>query len=360
MRPFRGAALVALAVLAAAEVPARAAWNNVFQVSCFHRRRVATANFTPCCPTPVVAAAPVIAAASPCPCPPPVCTTQYVQRSYYEPVTTYKAQTVLEPVTTYQTSYCLEPVCSYHYSCYYDPCTCSYQQVATPVTSYRVRSQCNAVTSYLQRCQMVPVQSYRLSYRLEPVQTCCTPVCPTPCCNGGTPAVGTIPSTPTVPSQPGVGEQQQPVVPVQPLPAQKPIVGEQTNPGGTGFRRFPGETPPPPMPNADGSSFRQPRVPAPPPQVHFDRIASLPGRSLEGRVLDTNRAPQAGARLLFVSADTDGRRQSSTADGEGNFRATLANGSWLVYVRNRDGVPVFQAKIDVTERPSPPLTLVSR
>src|SRR5437763_13431261 len=97
MRPLSGAAFVALAVLAAAEVPARAAWNNVFQVSCFHRRRVASANYSPCCPTPVVVAAPVVAAASPCPCPcpQPVCTTQYVQRSYYEPVTTYKSQTVL-------------------------------------------------------------------------------------------------------------------------------------------------------------------------------------------------------------------------------------------------------------------------
>src|SRR5207253_5123393 len=100
-----------------------------------------------------------------------------------------------------------------------------------------------------------------------------------------------VPSTPAVPTQPGatpgVGEQQQPIVPVQPLPTQKPIVGEQTNPGGTGFRRLP-ETSPPPMPNADGSSFRQPRLPAAPPQVHFDRIASLPGRTLEGRVLDVH------------------------------------------------------------------------
>src|SRR5262245_24731902 len=109
MKPFRGAALLALAVLAAAEVPARAAWNNVFQVSFFLKRRVPPANYTPCCPTPVVAAA---APACPCPCPQPVCTTQYVQRCYYEPCTTYKAQTVLEPVTTYQTSYYLEPVCS--------------------------------------------------------------------------------------------------------------------------------------------------------------------------------------------------------------------------------------------------------
>src|SRR5262249_61539307 len=95
--------------------------------------------------------------------------------------------------------YHIERVSSYRYSCLFYPCTCSYQQVATPVTSYQLRSQCNAVTSYLQRCQMVPVQSYRLSYRLKPVQTCCTPACPTPCCNGSTPAVGTQSSGP----QPG-------------------------------------------------------------------------------------------------------------------------------------------------------------
>ncbi len=356
MRPFRGAAsLLALAVLVAADGPAQAAWNNVFQVSCFHRRRVAVANYAPCCPTPVVAAAPA------CPCPQPVCTTQYVQRSYYEPVTTYQQQTYYEPVTTYQTSYYYEAVCSYRYSCYYDPCTCSYQQVAQPVTSYQLRSKCNAVTSYLQRCQMVPVQSYKLSCRLEPVTTCCTPACPTaPCCNGGTPAVGAAPSVPNG-GHPGVGEQQQPVVPVQPLPTQKPIVGEQTNPGGTGFRRFP-ETSPPPMPGADGSSYRQPRPPvsSPPPQVRFDRIASLSNHTLEGQVVDASRAPQAGARLLFVSADADGRRQSSTADSEGQFRATLAAGSWLVYVRNREGTPVFQAKVEVNENQPRSVTLVSR
>src|SRR4051794_34410033 len=108
MRPFRGAApLCALAVLAAADTTARAAWNNVFQVSCFHKRRVAVAQFAPCCPAPVAAVptvpAGVVAApacpepACPCPCPQPVCTTQYVQRCYYQPVTTYQQKTYYEP-----------------------------------------------------------------------------------------------------------------------------------------------------------------------------------------------------------------------------------------------------------------------
>jgi len=61
-------------------------------------------------------------------------------------VTCYQQKTTCEPVTTYRTSYYYEPVCSYRYSCYYDPCTCSYQQVATPTTSYQLRQRCDPVT----------------------------------------------------------------------------------------------------------------------------------------------------------------------------------------------------------------------
>src|SRR5262245_36383204 len=104
-----GAALVVL--LAAGQ--ARAAWNNAFQV-CWHRN-----------PTPSYSAppAPAVAHSSPNPCcpPPPCCTTCYVQRCYYQPVTSYK--TVCEPVTTYKTSYYWEPVCGYRTSNYVDPCT---------------------------------------------------------------------------------------------------------------------------------------------------------------------------------------------------------------------------------------------
>ena len=384
MRPFRGAAsLCALAVLVAADTTAQAAWNNVFQVSCFRRRccraPVATAA---CCPAPVVvAAAPPCPA--PCPCPQPVCTTQYVQRCYYQPVTSYTQRTYYEPVTTYRTSYYYEPVCSYRYSCYYDPCTCAYQQVATPVTSYRLRSQCNAVTSYLQRCQMVPVTSYQLKTYYEPVTTCCTPAC-TPCCNPApacpppAAAVGTVPAVPVAPAAPaapapavpaapapGVGEQQQqqqqPVV-----PSQKPRVGEQATPGGAGLRRYQ-ETQPPPIAGTPGG-YRQPQLRTPvapvtptPPRVRLDRIAALPGHNLEGRVVSrSGRAPQPGARLLFVSADTAGRQQSMTADAQGRFRATLDSGNWLVYVRDGEGAPVFQEKVGVNNTVTRHVTLMVR
>src|SRR5262249_34417759 len=192
MRPCRvavwGCALVLAGVTAS---PAQAAWCNVFQVTCFRCKSHQPA---------VSAYAPAAC------CPQPVCTTQYVQRCYYQPVTCYQTKTYYEPVTTYRTSYYYEPVTSYRYSCYLDPCTCSYQQVACPQTCYRLRSQCCPVTSYLQRCCQVPVTSYRLSYYYEPVTTCATPACPSPCAPGA-PAVGEQPGGQMTP---GVYEQRTP------------------------------------------------------------------------------------------------------------------------------------------------------
>ena len=189
MRPLTGLVWgCALAALTAGAGSARAGWNNVFQVCCHKCRSapapvaayyaapapVAAAYADPCCPAPC-----------PAPCPQTTCTTRYVQRCYYQPVTCYRTSTYYQPVTTYRTSYYYEPVCTYRYSCYYDPCTCSYQQVATPVTSYRLRSQCCPVTSYLQRTCLQPVTSYRQVTYYEPVTTCCTttpgaPVCAPP------------------------------------------------------------------------------------------------------------------------------------------------------------------------------------
>lgn len=357
MKPFSGAVLLGgLAVLLVAESSADAAWNNVFQVSCFRQRRTAAASPACCAPTPVVAAA---APANCCPQPcQPQCTTSYVQRCYYQPVTTYKQQCVVEPVTTMQTSYYYEPVCSYRYSCYYDPCTCSYQQVATPVTSYRLRSRCNAVTSYLQRTQLVPVTSYQLSYYYEPVTTCCSTTTGAP--------VTKVPSGATItpaPASPGVGES------TTPLPGTKPRVGEESLPSDS-FRPNFGETQQPPMNGADGSSYRQPRLrtpePTPPsepvaPKVRLDRIVQLPSPNVEGRVVRTDgRSPQSGVRLLFVNSDQDDQQQTVTADGQGRFEATLAKGNWLVYVRNREGTPVFQKRIVVKDQERVPVLLTSR
>ena len=172
MKPLRGAVWVGAFVLLALDVaPAHGGWCNVFQVTCWWRRR-ATTSVNYYAPAPVYAAA---AAPNPCctPCP-PTCTTRYVQRCYYQPVVSYQARIYYEPVTTYRTSYYYEPVTSYRYSCYYDPCTCSYQQVAVPTTSYRVRSQCCPVESWVQRCCQVPVTTYQQSCYWEPVTTCCT------------------------------------------------------------------------------------------------------------------------------------------------------------------------------------------
>src|SRR5207249_5277461 len=144
MKPLRGAVWgCALLLLASSGAPVQAAWCNVFQATCFHCRHKATSSYyyapSACCPQP---------------CPPP-CTTSYVQRCYYQPVTTYQTRTYYEPITTYRTSYYYEPVTSYRYSCYYDPCTCSYQQVATPCTSYQLKSQCCPVQSWVARCTQV-------------------------------------------------------------------------------------------------------------------------------------------------------------------------------------------------------------
>jgi hypothetical protein len=351
----------ALAALMAGGDTVKAAWNNVFQVCC-HNCRSATSNY--------VAAAPPAAPAA-C-CPQQTCTTRYIQRCYYQPVTTYRQSCYMEPVTTYRTSYYYEPVTTYRYSCYYDPCSCSYQQVAQPVTSYRLRSQCCPVTSYLQRCCLQPVTTYQQAFYYEPVTTCCTtsvgaPVATLPPGATATPGAAAVPAVPSVPS-PGVSSQ-----PTNPPPA---VSSEEGSPpagqiqpqkynSGYGDR-------PPKMPLVpDNSSFRQPQLQAPvpvqpaaparDPRVRFDRITAAPRSNAAGQVLRADRVPQAGARIVFVSADNNGKRQAVTTDAAGRFETTLATGTWRIYVSDVSGRLVYQQKVNVrTDESVTPLTLVSR
>ena len=161
MTSLRACGALTLLLLAPSFAPA--AWNNVFQVTCCGggRRTAAYAPYTACAP----------------PCPAPCPTTAYVQRSYYQPVQSYQAVSYYEPVTSYRTSHYYEPVTSYSYSSYYDPCSGCCQQVATPTTSYRLRTQCNACVNYVQRIGYKPVTSYRQSFYWEQVQA---PACPCP------------------------------------------------------------------------------------------------------------------------------------------------------------------------------------
>jgi hypothetical protein len=317
MKPLKGIVWgCALALLAASGEPCRAAWCNAFQVCC---NTCGSAAPDPCCN----------------PCPQPCCTTQYVQRCYYQPVTCYQTRTYYEPVTTYKTSYYYEPVCSYRYSCYYDPCTCSYQQVATPVTSYCLKSQCCPVTSYLQRCCMVPVTSYRQSFYWEPVTTCAA--APPPCCP-------TTPSAPVTPG-PGVGEQRS-------LP-----------PAGVGESRDAyKQGPPPPLPPTSFNRQLTPQFPAAPkpPTVRLERIVSMPAPGVEGQVIRSDKEPLGGAKVMFVNADRHGDQQSVTADGKGQFHAELAAGAWLVYLHKADGSLDFHSKIELRGEETQRLTLLGR
>jgi hypothetical protein len=97
-----------------------------------------------------------------------------------------------------------------------------------------------------------------------------------------------------------------------------------------------------------------------PAPVRLDRIVSLSAYMVEGRVVTTDRVPQGNARLLFVSAEADRTQHSVMADGSGQFQVSLPSGAWLVYVRDADGRPTFQQKLEVSARAAPPMVLVSR
>lgn len=370
MRPLRGAVWGCALILSAATAgEASAAWNNVFQVCCFNcRSSTSSAYFAPVAP-----AASCCAPACPQPCAPAcpqqTCTTRYVTRSYYQPVTTMRTSCYLEPVTTMRTSFYWEPVTSWRTSCYFDPCTCSYQQVATPCTSYQLRSQCCPVTSYLQRTCQTPVTTYRQMFYYEPVTTCCTtsvgaPVAAAaPCENSAAPAAP--PCTNGAP--PAVTEQRAPAAAVP--PANPPSVQDSRDqpPASTdSMKRSNGTNYPPMQPVPEGSSYRQPQFTAPAapararPSVRLDRIVALPGHNLEGQVVASNRKPLSGARLLFVNAERQGTRQAITADEAGKFRVALASGSWLVYTHDLDGRPVFSQKVETSESGAMHVMLLSR
>src|SRR5438309_2121563 len=101
MRPYRVSVWCCALVAALSAGRAQAGWNNVFQVCC-----------ASCGGQASVAMASPIDCAPPCapPCPQQVCTTRYIQRSYYQPVTSYRYVSYYEPVTSYRTSYYYEPV----------------------------------------------------------------------------------------------------------------------------------------------------------------------------------------------------------------------------------------------------------
>jgi hypothetical protein len=286
-----------------------------------------------------------------------VCTTRYVQRSYYQPVTCYQTKSYYEPVTSYRTSYYYAPVTTYRYSCYYDPCTCTSRMVAQPCTRYELKSQCCAVQSWVQRCCQVPVTTYRQVCYWEP-QTCCSLV--DPCTgavisNGATNPIATTPAVPADPAVPAVNESRD---------------------TGTGSPLYNKTYPGTPLPEGSGSSYqnRTQRPPLNPPatsapkspiQPRYDRIAIEENRAgetgLAGRVLrDGDKAPKAGTQLVFIPDSATGTQETATTDADGKFRVKLESGNWLVYLRDASGKAVLHSQVSVGKNELRQMTLVSR
>jgi hypothetical protein len=340
MRPLM-VSLCALGLLAAEAGSAHAAWNNVFQTTLFGRlrRQQQTAQYyaapvvVQSSPVPVAVAAPCTSCYTPC----QTCQTNYIQRCYYQPVTTYQTQSYYEPVTSYQTSYYYAPVTSYRYSYYFDPCACGYQQVATPVVSYELRSQMSPVQSWVQRCATVPVTTYQKSCYLEPQTTCTTVGAPIP----AAPPTVQVPASPPnimenrqTPPPPKIDEQRY-------YPQQPNSAGKQTN--------FQFGTPPAVRPIAP-----------PQPPVRLDRIVVGPDAHLEGQVVRSDNAPRANARVTFVSADRIAATQSVFANSAGRFHLSLPAGGWLVYLDAPDGTQFYHSRIDINGTSQTPVRLVSR
>jgi hypothetical protein len=373
MRPLR-IVLWAGAVVAVAAGGGRAgaAWNNVFQVCCHNCGSAppVTSNFAaadPCCPQPC-----------PQPCPQQVCETRYVQRTYYQPVTHLEQRTAYEPVTTYRTSYYWEPVTNYRVSCFFDPCTCSYKQVSTPVTSFRLRQQCCPVQSWVARCYSVAVTTMRPFTRCEPVTSCywttaaaapCPSPCPTPCpAPAPAPAASAGAGVQVSPSPTGPGVQDS----RPPANLGQPGVNDSGSDGARqsekrydpyaapqGYRQYspPAGTSPKAGPT---TPVRPEKFVLAPPAARLEKIIPVPPANVEGRVVRADSTPDAGARLTFKRADREGETHTVTADGAGRFKATLASGGWDVYTHRADGQLLRQTRIDVREDRTSQVQLTSR
>jgi hypothetical protein len=341
MQPLRiSVSVLAVGLAMAVASPAEAAWNNVFQVTCWGHRKPATSGYY----TPPAA----ISYSSPgcCdPCPQP-CTTRYVQRCYYQPVVTYRTQSYYEAVTTYKTSYYYEPCTSYRYSSYYDPCTCSYQQVATPVTSYKLRSQCCPVQSWVQRCTQVPVTSYQKSFYWEPQTTCCTTTIGAPI---GLPPGAALPGGGAPPNVQG-GQTGQP----------PQVDGQGSGGGNPDYNKYFKEQYRQLAPNGQPANPAQTTPTYQPPAVKLDKIALGEGNTVEGQVVSDQNAPRAGVQVTFVSVQKQSADKVVTSNAAGQFQVQLPAGGWLVYMRSADGQYVYHSRIDVAFQQKTPVILVSR
>jgi hypothetical protein len=315
---FTRCASVALAValMGIASTPnrANAAWDNVFQVCCNDcKPRVSYS--VPC----------------PQPCPQPEMRISYVQRTYYQPVTEYVRKSYYEPVTKKVTSYYYEPTTEYKYTTYYDPCTGCPQRVCTPVTSYKLRSQCNSVTSYVERCAMVPVTSLKPVNYQQPVVSYYYP-----------------------PQATGAN-----FFPAPPLGSGGPTVEQfRENPPSVLPKGNSDNLPPMQLPTGPEMSFPKPGNAKLRPEKTVSRSSVV---TVRGEVVTNDQiTPRGGAKIVFMNADKPEQKEYATANAFGEFDVRLAAGNWYMYVGDATGKATYHKQISVGDRDTVDYKVVSR
>lgn len=242
---------------------------------------------------------------------------------------------------------CARPITTYHYSMSYDPSTCTFKPSVQQVTTYRVR-RIGPIRRFFRRLFGIP---------------CCPPPAAAGCCPP-TAGAQVPPALSVAPGATGPG-----TVPPPPAPPEDTLPG---TPAPGDFNRVvpPGAAPPPaPFPSETSPTRRAVPSRKPTPPIPLDRLASTrlpsrqPGESPEakrldranprnkgmvvGQVVRTDRSPYTRAELLLVYVGRQPERQMLTSDGRGQFRVTLTEGRWLLYLRNDKGQPIFHEQLEV-------------
>ncbi|MGL4422213.1 MAG: hypothetical protein ACRCZF_16205 [Gemmataceae bacterium] len=310
---------LASAALALTQGTSHAGWDNVFQVTCNKCGDRSTSFYTPA--------------------PAPQSRTEYIQRSYYQPVTEYKREAFYTPIEEKVKSYYYEPVTSYKYTTYYDACSGCPQRMVEPVTSYVQREKCNTVTKWVERSRVVPVTSYRQVTTTQPVVTYYGPQ--------------TVTSSAYLPMAP---VSVAPAPQVQELRSNPPVVIPESGNGSSG-QLIP-RTDLPTEPNS------LPRTLPPSPKSTSSKVNTASNArkpTLRGEVvLNDRQTPRASAKLTFVNPQNMDVRVSARTNEFGEFEVSIPAGEWFVYLGNGDGKAVYHKKLTVTEFDNPLYRVVSR
>jgi hypothetical protein len=315
-RTFLAAAAAALTA-----ATSNAGWDNVFQVTC-----------NDCRPR---------TSYSPPPCDQPEKRVDWVQRSYYQPVTEYKRESFYTPVEERVKSYYYEPITTYKYTTYYDPCTGCPQDVVVPQKSLKLREKCDTVTRWIESSKLVPYTAYKPVTMMQPVVTYYYAPRPSSTSNY-------TPGAPLIPAERFNAPQVEQFRDTPPT-----VVPERSNGGGEGDL-----IPKKDLPTAPGS---MPRQMPPATKTNKVHMASRGPATLRGEVVLNDRStPVADRKVIFVNPTKMDERVSVTTDSFGSFDAKLTEGEWYVYLGTGEGKALFHKKLTIDATDTRPLKVVSR